>query len=166
MPVVNPDPGPEMPSTPDQVSEGMPWDSPPESPPPTLVTPPEIFRTLPEVQGNATDPWSGDVIEWEGSPEWTTHGLPAVPDLIEIDPADAGLRRSTRVTSKPAYHINYVVPVSPRDEFLDTMARLQQLDQSMPIYSKPPPIRKTEIYASAGFSRLFSSAVLSFPSVF
>ena len=82
------------------------------------------------------DPWSGDVIEWEGPPEWTTHGLPAVPDLIEIDPADAGLRRSTRVTSKPAYHINYdiVVPVSPRDEFLDTMARLQQLDQSMPIY--------------------------------
>ena len=25
VPVVNPDPGPEMPSTPDQVSEGMPW---------------------------------------------------------------------------------------------------------------------------------------------
>ena len=114
----------------------MPWDSPPaESPPTTLVTPPEIFRTMPEVQGNAIDPWSGDVIEWEGSPEWTTHGPPTVPDLIEIDPADAGLRRSTRVTSKPTYHINYVVPVSPRDEFLDTMARLQQLDQSMPIYS-------------------------------
>ena len=63
------------------------------------------------------------------------HGLPAVLDFININPADAGLRRSTRVTSKPAYHINYVVPVSPRDEFLDTMAHLQQLDQSMLIYS-------------------------------
>ena len=135
VPVVNPDPSTGMPFTPDHVSEGMPWDSPPESTPPILVTPPDIFRTLPEVQPNATDPWSGDVIEWEGSPEWTTHGPPAAPDFIDIDPADAGLRRSTRVTSKPAYHINYVVPVSPRDEFLDAMARLQQLDQSMPIYS-------------------------------
>ena len=73
---------------------------------------------------------------WEGSPEWTTYGLPAVPDFIELNPADAGLRRPTRVTSKPAYHINYVVyvPVSPRDEFLDTMPRIQQLDQSMSIF--------------------------------
>ena len=61
----------------------------------------------------ADAPSPEEIIECEGSPEWTTHGLPAVPDLIEIDPADAGLRRSTRVKSKPTYHINYVVPVSP-----------------------------------------------------
>ena len=62
VPVVNPGPSTEMPFTPDHVSEGMPWDSPTESPPRILVTPPDIFRTLPEVQANATDPWSGDVI--------------------------------------------------------------------------------------------------------
>ena len=121
VPVVNPDPSTEAPFTPDHdiVSEGMPWDSTPESSKPTLVTPPEIFRTLPEGQADAPSP--EDIIEWEGSPEWTTHGLPAVPDFIELNPADAGLRRSSRVTSNPAYHINYMVPVSPRDEFLDTM---------------------------------------------
>ena len=43
VPVVNPDPSTEMPFTPDPVSEGMPWDSPPESTPPILVTPPDIF---------------------------------------------------------------------------------------------------------------------------
>ena len=68
------------------------------------------------------------------SPEWTTHGLHAVSDFIELDPADAGLRRSTRLTRQPTYHINYVVPVSPRDEFLDTMPRIQQLDQSISIF--------------------------------
>ena len=133
-PVVNPDPSTEMPFTLDPVFEGMLWDSPPESPPPVLVTPPEIFRTLPEEQPKADEPWSKDVIGWEGSPELTMHGPPAVPDFIEINPAEAGLRRSTRVTSKPAYHINYVVPVSPRDEFLDTVSRIQQLDQIMGIF--------------------------------
>ena len=110
------------------------WDSPPESPKPTLVTPPEIFKTLPEGQHMPDAPSPEDIIEREGSPEWTTHGLPAVPDFIELDPADAGLRRSSRVTSKPAYYINYVVPVSPRDEFLDTMSCIQQLDQSISIF--------------------------------
>ena len=71
----------------------------------------------------------------EGSPEWTTHGPPAAPDFIDINPADAGLRRSTSVTSKPIYHISYVAPVSSRGEFLDAMARIQQLDQAIPIYS-------------------------------
>ena len=66
VPVVNPNPGPKMPFTPDQVSEGMLWDSPPELPLQILMTLPDIFRTLPEVQGNATDPWSGDVIETVG----------------------------------------------------------------------------------------------------
>ena len=42
-----------------------------------------------------------------GSPECTTHGLPAIPDFTEINPADAGLRRSTRVTPQPTYHIWY-----------------------------------------------------------
>ena len=62
------------------------------------------------------------------------HGLPEVPDFTEINPADAGLRRSSRVTRKPAYHINYMVPVSPRDEFLDNVSRIQQLDQNMGIF--------------------------------
>ena len=74
---VNPDLSTEAPFTPDSVSEGMPWDSPPESPKPTLVTPPEIFRTLPEGQPMADAPSPEDNIEWEGSPEWTTHGPPA-----------------------------------------------------------------------------------------
>ena len=88
VPLVNPDPSTGMPVTPDPVSEGMPWDSPRESTPPVPVTPPDTFRTLPEVQPNATDPWLGDVIEWEGSPEWTTHGPPAVPDFIDTNPAE------------------------------------------------------------------------------
>ena len=48
----------------------------------------------------ADAPSPEEYIEWEGSPEWTTNGLPAVPDFTEINPAlaDAGLRRSTRVT--------------------------------------------------------------------
>ena len=83
----------------------------------------------------ADAPSPEDTIEWEGSPEWTTHGPPAVPDFMELDPADAGLRRSSRVTSKPIYHINYVVPVSPKNEFLDTMARIQQLDQGLSIFA-------------------------------
>ena len=29
-----------------------------------------------------------EYIEWAGSPGWTTHGLPAVPDCIELDTAD------------------------------------------------------------------------------
>ena len=52
----------------------------------------------------------------------------------KLNPADAGLRRSTRVTSNHAYHINYVVLVIPMDEFLDTMSHIQQLDQSMGIF--------------------------------
>ena len=67
VPVVNPDPSTEMPFTPEHVSEGMPGDSPTESPPSILVTPPDIFRTVPEVQANATDPWPGDVIEKRSS---------------------------------------------------------------------------------------------------
>ena len=122
VPVVNPDPSTEAPFTPDSVPEGgwpwEQWDS-PEVPKPTLVTPPDVLRTQPEGQPMDDAPSPEDIIEWEGSPEWTTHGLPAVPDFIELDPADAGLRRSSRVTSKPAYHINSAVPVSPRDEFLD-----------------------------------------------
>ena len=54
---------------------------------------------------------------------------------MEFDPADAGLRRPSRVKSKPTYHINYVVPVMPRGEFLDTMSRIQQLDQGMGIFA-------------------------------
>ena len=134
VPVVNPDPSTEALFTPDPVSEGMHWESPHESPKPTLVTPPEILRTLPEGQPMADAPSPEDIIEWEGSPEWTTHGPPTVPDFIELDPADAGLRRSSRVTSKPTYHINYMVPVSPRDQFMDTMSHIQQLDQSISIF--------------------------------
>ena len=132
----NPDLSTEAPSTPNSVHEGgwpwEQWDS-PEVPTPTLVTPPDVFRAAPEGQPMADAPSPEDIIEWEGSPEWTTHGPPAVPDFVELDPADAGLRRSSRVTSKPTYHINYVVPVSARDEFLDTMSRIQQLDQSISI---------------------------------
>ena len=82
VPVVNPDPSTEATFNPaadhDIVSEGMRWDSPPESPKPTLVTPPETFRPLPEGQPMADAPSLEDNIEWEGSPEWTTHGPPAV----------------------------------------------------------------------------------------
>ena len=111
------------------------WDSSPNENPPTLITPPDIFRTMPPVrilcilgqdgQPMADAPSPKETIKWEGSPDWTTHGPPAVPDVTEINTADAGLRRSTRVTQTPTYHINYVVPVSPRDEFLDTMSRIQ-----------------------------------------
>ena len=131
MPVVNPDPSTEATFTPDHVPEGMLWDSPPESPNPTLVTLPESFWTLHEGQptGMADVPSLEDIIKWEGSHVWTMH-LPAVPDFIKLDPAGTGLRRHSRVTSKPAYHINYMVPISPQDEFLDTLPCIQQLDQS------------------------------------
>ena len=59
-------------------------------------------------------------------------------DFTEINPADAGLRKSYGlqglIDNPHCYHINYVVPVSPGDEFLDTMSRIQQLDQAMSIY--------------------------------
>ena len=83
----------------------------------------------------AGDPLPGDVAERGGSQGWAAHGPLAVTGFVDLGPSDAGLRGSSIVTSKPVYHTNGVVPVSPGDEFLDAMSRIQQLDQGLGIFA-------------------------------
>ena len=81
------------------------WDSSPSEDPPILTTSPVVFRTIPPVRMLGHDglprpeaPSPEEIIEWEGSPERTTYGPPAVLDFTKINPDDAGLRKWSRAT--------------------------------------------------------------------